>query len=320
MIMRKTTLPDVSVIVLAYRQRRSLKLLLRHIQTQKTKLRIQTIVTDDGTPLGQKDMSISDVLERVSIVDHYVWQRRAGFRAASARNNAIRLARGTVLIFLDGDMIPAEDLVERHYETARIGKVISVGFRERRTLSANDSDDVSFNELMDRDVPDESKARQINELNFLMEARASATPWRCPIGGNVAISRCDEVVFDERFCGWGLEDWDLSLRLVRNHSFRIEFDPLLKCIHDEEFSESHNPFITRNESDIEAFCLNAFYFLEKHDRDKLACNEVFNILNRFRVSALTGKIDILPRDASRTPVDARHIEQLKATLHISGSA
>ena len=46
----------------------------------------------------------------------YIWQPDKGFRLAKSRNNAVRCARGDILLFLDGDTVASSDLLSKHIE------------------------------------------------------------------------------------------------------------------------------------------------------------------------------------------------------------
>lgn len=92
--------PDVSVVVPYYRDQEGLDRLLVALELQTLgSERLEVIVADDGSPEPP-------VLGRRPFPVRVVRQEDRGFRAAAARNLGASLARGAVLAFLDGDMLP----------------------------------------------------------------------------------------------------------------------------------------------------------------------------------------------------------------------
>src|SRR5688572_10466091 len=104
---------EVSVIVPTFNRSKLLSYTLDSLVKQKfSKEKFEVVIGDDGS---YDDTS--------AIVDHYkellnlkyVFQEDKGYRPASARNIAIRLARGKICLFLDAGVIVNTNCIYEHY-------------------------------------------------------------------------------------------------------------------------------------------------------------------------------------------------------------
>lgn len=120
----EVAVPDVSVVVPYYRGQQGLDRLLSALELQTIGPgRLEVVVADDGSPEapvgGDRPFPV-----------RVVRQDDRGFRAAAARNLGAGAARGRVLAFLDGDMIP-----EPGYVAAVLGGLADpAGLGGERTL------------------------------------------------------------------------------------------------------------------------------------------------------------------------------------------
>lgn len=110
----------VSVIVAAYDEEPHIGRLLRSLRAQ-TLAPLEVIVADDGS----RDRT-ADVAEAAGVRV----LRLAHRGPAIARNEAVGLARGDVLAFLDGDMACAPEFLERLVEPITEGRAIGTFTRE----------------------------------------------------------------------------------------------------------------------------------------------------------------------------------------------
>ncbi len=129
--MRPTTAPTVSVVIPYFEAQRQLDLVLTGLAAQTHPLtRLQVIVADDGSarlPVVPADGPLDVTVVR---------QPDQGFRAAAARNLGAAGADGDVLVFLDGDTVPAPDFVRELVRLpALTGDALVVGRREHVDLS-----------------------------------------------------------------------------------------------------------------------------------------------------------------------------------------
>ena len=156
----------------------------------------------------------------------HIWQEHRGFRAAEIRNRAILASGGAYCIFLDGDCIPRSDFVLEHRELAEIGWFV-VG---NRVLMSKRLTDQVLRQHLEPELwtfAEACRARfngDINRIAPLLQAKLGPVRkirpqyWWGARSCNLAVWRADlEQVdgFDGSYVGWGLEDSDLLIRLLR---------------------------------------------------------------------------------------------------------
>ena len=98
--------PDVSVVIPYFDDHTRLTLLLRALSQQRCDVSFDVVVADDGSP---EPPTIPPGLGFVCTV---VRQPDKGFRAAAARNLGAERCAGELLLFLDGDTMPASGYVQ----------------------------------------------------------------------------------------------------------------------------------------------------------------------------------------------------------------
>ena len=92
--------PRVSVVIPYFENQRGLDRLLAALACQDMAAReFEVVIADDGS-------ATPPVLPATPFTCSVVRQENLGFRAGAARNLGARASSGTVLVFLDGDMIP----------------------------------------------------------------------------------------------------------------------------------------------------------------------------------------------------------------------
>jgi len=183
----------------------------------------EVIITDDGSC----DRTVSRLEELIPHYDFpvsHVWQEKKGFRNAAARNNGIRHAKGDYLIFFDCDFLVLPRTIPQHFKLAKQGKFIAGGYKnmdETATQKAFQSTITAdlLNRLDERysERPLIKTHRRFIKRTVLMRLHL-APPQKQSLGGHFSIHKKDlERVngYDENFVGWGGEDEDLGIRLVR---------------------------------------------------------------------------------------------------------
>ena len=105
--------PDlISVIIPTYNQPQMLKQTLFSLN-EKTDKHFEVIICDDGSHnLARHE--IEKIKQKLSFCCTYHWQKDDGFRAAKARNEGIKRARGNYVIFTDGDCILPPQFIAQH--------------------------------------------------------------------------------------------------------------------------------------------------------------------------------------------------------------
>ncbi len=186
--------PAVSVVSVWYNQTRYLERFVRALDAQTFK-DFELIVVDDGSSDGLS--AALDAACRGSEFDRtYVRRQDEGFTLNTSRNYGLALARGDCVVFLDGDMQPSAELVERHFKNIESGAQCSVGTRIRAPHLGVASDE---------------------RYHVFLDGSWSAKPFLYAFGCNLAIQRSflveRRISFDESYNGrYGLDDIDLAYR------------------------------------------------------------------------------------------------------------
>lgn len=198
--------PRVGVVVCHYEQPRALARTVAALQRQ-TLPPAGIVVADDGSAVPPDPAALAG-----PVPVRVVTQPDRGFRAAAARNLGAAHACGDVLVFLDADTTPEPGLVQALTARAAVcPDVLAVGRRRHADLSAAAPGD------------DPSSAPRLPEPRWLSDAYratrdlldADGRSFRFVISAVLACSRTlfDDVGgFDERYVGYGGEDWDLAYR------------------------------------------------------------------------------------------------------------
>jgi len=296
---------DLTVIVVVYNQAESLKLILRSLLAQDFSGSYEIIVTDDGSS-RKLFFDCREEFNRSPIPIKYVWQQDRYFRAAAARNNGIDISKGKILLFLDGDLVPALDTLQKHLEAHTSPKMIVAGNRKwRGELSSikhllpkgSIKKVLEFLES-DFEVDEKSKQRETNERALRKKFLVSPHPWRACFGGNVSVWWSPEVWFDENFVGWGPEDWEFSHRLCTKHGYTPIYRDDITTYHLETPNAVGNVFRTGSHKEIVMYMKNTFYFFDKCP--ELPLDEVFFGFPRFILDTTTNRWQVVPRPASNS--------------------
>lgn len=202
-----------SVIVPTHNKASRLRLTLTSFAYQTT-TDFEVIVCDDGST-----DETSTILGGISppYPLRIVRGRHAG--AAAARNRAAAVARGSVLVFSDDDMVPAPGYIEAHARACVSDRVLSRGLRWSVPIHEVDR-------FLDRDPSPEVYREIWKTARFTVAenwvAKALERPERHPYRflqsctSNLAIAARtfqDLGGFDESFgAGWGAEDTEFGYR------------------------------------------------------------------------------------------------------------
>ncbi len=212
----------VSIIISFYERLDHLKCCLDSLSLCESAF-YEVVVADDGS--SQK--TVEAFREHIKIYDFpitHAWQPNEGFRLAASRNNGIRQARGDYLIFLDCDFLVLPDTIAEHLQAARPGKVVAGGFKyldePSTTEILNTSITQGLLERLDGGISNGEILKRHHRTikrTILMRLRLKS-PRSQSLGSHYSIHKSDLKRingYDENFVGWGGEDEDLGIRLVR---------------------------------------------------------------------------------------------------------
>jgi glycosyltransferase involved in cell wall biosynthesis len=222
----------ISIIVTTYNRPDALHLVLQSILHQDM-LPNEVIIADDGSDERTREM-LYRVRESSAVPIIHAWQEDLGFRAARVRNVAVSLARGEYLIFVDGDMILHPAFVQSHAKNARQGYFLHgkrAMLSDRLTARVLRRGQYRVSPwqfgigLWKHAVHSEILSRQLSY---------NSRSWYSTQSANLSIWYEDfERVngFNEDFEGWGREDSELALRLIRSGLIKYELRSCATAFH-----------------------------------------------------------------------------------------
>jgi glycosyltransferase involved in cell wall biosynthesis len=214
----------LSVIVTTYNRDDALDAVLSALSRQSDR-GFEIVIADDGSDPATAAL-VDRWRSRIGVPVKHVWQANLGFRAAESRNRGILACKGDYCIFLDGDCLARADFIAAHRALAEPGWFVT---GNRVLLSPALTSAV----LRDGLHPEDWTAVRwigrrvqghVNRLAPMLRLplgrlrKLVARQWRGAQSCNLAVWRADlELVdgFDAVFHGWGREDSDLLIRLLR---------------------------------------------------------------------------------------------------------
>ena len=261
----------ISIILSTYNRPKALLAVLEAIELQTVK-GFEVCIADDGST-SETAQVIEHFQQQATFPIHHAWQADNGFRAASARNKAVKLSVGDYLLFLDGDCIPRPDWIQQHISLAETGSFVA---GNRVLLDPEITHEIEERKLRCCDlfgIKLFQHRRHINRLLPLMRLplgglRAiKATSWEKVRTCNLGVWRKNFIEvngFDEAYEGWGFEDSDLAIRLLNSgihrklgifattvlHLYHREYDRQLTGINRERLEQRIRSKVTLPEKGL----------------------------------------------------------------------
>lgn len=234
-ILARTTLNSVSLIITTYNRADALDLVLRTVALQ-SRIPNEIIIADDGSLDATKQV-IDRWKARLSI--KHIWLPDQGFRAARSRNLAVLKSSCNYIVMVDGDCLLPESFVENHLKLAAQRRLVAGGrylYSEELTKYV-----LSVDGDLDKSIFTHLKFLSLR-LSWLRNI--ISLDWKHVRTCNIAVCRSEILAvngFDEAYVGWGREDSDLIVRLMRN-SVRLMTGRLYTCVghlyHKEGFGDA----------------------------------------------------------------------------------
>jgi glycosyltransferase involved in cell wall biosynthesis len=214
----------ISVIVATYNREDALGAVLRSLSRQ-TERHFEVVVADDGSRPATASL-VETWAARMPVLLKHVWHEDRGFRLAEIRNRAIRAGSGRYCVFLDGDCIARADFVAAHRRLAEPGRfvtgnrvLLSRSLSERILAQGLEPECWSTGDFIARRWRgDVNRAAPLLRLPLGPLRKLGGRRWRGARGSNMAFFRDDlEKIdgFDACYTGWGREDSDVFVRLIR---------------------------------------------------------------------------------------------------------
>lgn len=220
----------ISIIVSTYNRTDALNAVLAGLANQRhlTKDQWEVIVADDGSGISTREL-IDRWKQTFPCELRHIWHEDSGFRLAAIRNLSAAKARGDWLVFMDGDCIPFPDFVIEHLRLAENGWFTAgnrVLLSEKFTHSLLGSEDPVAPTrwpvttwFMAKMKGQTNRAFPWLRLHLDRLRKKRAKQWAVLKGCNIGVSKQDYLAingFDEAYSGWGREDSDFAIRMIRH--------------------------------------------------------------------------------------------------------
>lgn len=243
----------VSLIITTYNWPSALSLVLQSALNQSYD-NYEIIIADDGSSSDTRSLVNSYSSNKKNIEIFHVWQEDCGFRPARVRNKAVLKSTGDYLIFVDGDCILPACFIKDHVYLSQTGFFVA-GSRVKlqknithQLLLFNKVPCLSFIYFIKlwikRDLKRIHPAVKLPIYSFRDKRKSR---WQGAVTCNLSVWRKDFYDvngFDNNYVGWGLEDSDLIVRLIRNSTYRKDgkfYSFILHLHHREKDKDTESP-------------------------------------------------------------------------------
>lgn len=237
---------SIAVTVATYNQPDALAAVLEGYLSQSDK-NFELLIADDGSTSDIADL-VKQYQARAPFPVKHIWQEDNGYQASAIRNRAIAATTADYIVFTDGDCVPPVDFVANQRALAEPGwflagnrLLLSQAFTQRVF-----QDKLPIHQWRLRDWLRAYRQGYIERLLPLMRMMhlgplRKLTPqrWKGAKTCNLSAFRKDLLLvngMDESYTGWGMEDSDLVIRLlragIRHKSARLSV-PVLHLWHRE---------------------------------------------------------------------------------------
>ncbi len=216
----------VSLVITTYNWPEALETVLNSVTMQDV-LPHEVIIADDGSRNATREM-INKFKETFPCSLHHVWHEDDGYQGSKIRNKAVMLCTGNYLVFIDGDCILRQDFISRHKHLATPGFFVA-GNRILLTQQFTESilrQSKSINTWRAFSFSTAQVNRRWSLLQFPLGVfrKLRFNRWQGVKTCNMSLWKSDFYLidgFDEQFQGWGYEDSDLTVRLIRQGVKRL---------------------------------------------------------------------------------------------------
>ncbi len=213
----------LSIIITTYNRPDALNAVLQGFAAQSKK-NFELIIADDGS--GDTTKKLIKQWQKQLPIQH-VWHEDCGFRAAGIRNKAVVKCQYDYIVFIDGDCIPRPNFIEQHQRLVEQGFFVA-GNRVLISQMATQYYLSTGEPIHQWDLQQYRQAVKQKQLKRSFPLYVlPGQQWRKYISQrwqgvrtcNLGVWKQDILAingFDESFTGWGHEDADLAVRLLRS--------------------------------------------------------------------------------------------------------
>ncbi len=185
----------------------------------------EIIVADDGSSSETRDI-VDRYRQKAKFPIGHAWQENTGYRAATIRNKAVAQSNADYIIFTDQDCVPRPNFLSNHARLAEQGwfvpgnrVLLGQNFTQHVLQDLTYFHDWSLTQWLVRWA-----TKDINRIQPLIKLpsgpwrKLHPNRWRGAKTCNLGVWRDDYLRvngMDESYTGWGMEDSDLVIRLLR---------------------------------------------------------------------------------------------------------
>jgi glycosyltransferase involved in cell wall biosynthesis len=209
---------EASVIISYYKNLQNLEIILLALNNQTAKGNFEVIISEDDDAKETLDF-ISQQRLVLSFSLLHVSQADEGFRKCKALNNSLIAATTNFIIFIDGDCVPHEKLVEEYIKAKRTGRILygrRVMLSEKISSQLLQSKKLSILNFFNLIITKCRRAEEGLYLKIIPQFLKKKKSGRL-LGCNMGISKSDLMAingFDEDYVApGGGEDTDIEWRL-----------------------------------------------------------------------------------------------------------
>lgn len=214
----------ISVIVTTYQRPDALDAVLRALAHQ-TDQKFEIVIADDGSGPDTACV-VQGWASRLSVPVKHIRHQHDGFRGAKIRNRGLRVSDGDYCIFLDGDCLPRADFIATHRRLAEPNRFVAdnrILLSQRLTeavLGGGVAAETFGFARLARERLRGGVNRRLPALRLPLGPlrKLGENGWQGAKTCNLGVARADlDRIdgFDMSYKGWGLEDSDLVVRLMR---------------------------------------------------------------------------------------------------------
>lgn len=236
----------VTLIIATYNWPRVLQLVLESVLRQ-TYLPNEIIIADDGSKHNTRDIILS-FQKTCKIPIIHVWHEDKGFRLSKIRNKAIFKSTSDYIIQIDGDTIINRNFIKDHLKSSRKNSFITAS---RVLLNQEITSDFLNNGFKKITPFSLGITNRLNALHFPF-INKFIKHRNMPIdkliykvrGCNMSFWKKDFLEingYNENITGWGIEDSELTLRLLKKGLFlkKIKLSAIQYHLYHPEASRDH---------------------------------------------------------------------------------
>jgi cellulose synthase/poly-beta-1,6-N-acetylglucosamine synthase-like glycosyltransferase len=191
------------------------------------------VLADDGSDQATKEVFCKWAAAKPVPCAH-VWQEHQGFRRSRILNQAIARAKSLYLVFLDGDTVPHPEFVLDHRRLSRTDAFVQ---GHRALVKQKASSWFGLQAF----AADRRRAFWSGQLQGIKHAYRWPQPLRRTRHDLRGVRGCNMAVwrehlirvngYNEAFVGWGREDSELAVRLMKLGLQRLDVRGWALCFH-----------------------------------------------------------------------------------------